>query len=147
MFKLNIILITAFCAALLLNGDYAIGKEPLIIDSACQLEGVCGFYDAQVIYDYYGSGRVTLVDEKGNVLKFFYGHDDVRFGRADGSRKYSVPGSPEEHCLLAAMKRSFEKAFNPPLKSEFDTEDKQAYWTQVTVSHFIKVLERRCEKK
>ena len=123
-------------------------KAPDPIDILRELKGTCSFTDGIEFVDDYGSGHVILVDSEGRSLKFILAGSAAYVALENGSKVKLVPGSHDEQHLLAIMRASFMKAFNPPFTEEpHDPKERDRFWTQMAVRHFISILEYRCTTK
>jgi hypothetical protein len=142
---------TAFFLVALLWSE---GIAAPLVTQPCDLKGTCKLVDPSLLVDYYGSGKVKLVDSSGRELVFLFFDDKVYFKSGEGTKIESQRGSREEQCLLKTLKESFAAVYDPAfdkLDPAFDKDTGGAgakrYQEQRAVKHFILVLERRCAAK
>ena len=113
--------------------------------SPCELQGICSLKDAVTQNTDYGSSRVTLVDQNGNIFIVAYIGPGVILKRQDGTEVKSKPGSPDEQCLLTVLKASYAAAFSPQMSEPpKDAAGQKRFWTQYTVNRLIGIFQRRC---
>ena len=134
------------CTALIFGCRPLLARNHLPVPlSPCELQGTCSFKDAVSLTTDFGSSRVTLVDQKGYIFIVAYVGPGVIFKRQDGTQVKSMPGSPEEQCLLATLKASYTAAFTPPMnEAPRDAAGRKKFWTQYTVNRLIGIFQRRC---
>jgi hypothetical protein len=112
----------------------------------------CSIVNAETLVEDFAPGGVTLLDRSGREFRFSYSADyngpEVYFGQPNGKKVKSEAGSPEEACMLKILKEAYKRSFRHPFKKlPDDAPGQKSFWIQVSVRHFILVLEHRCKYK
>lgn len=121
-----------------------LADDATLVGSACDLKGICKFSDTVMYLNIETRGKMRMTDENGKSLSLIRDGETLCLRRPNGAKEVSVSGSPEEHCLLSALKKSFA---SPATSETPNGAEKSRYWVRVTAEMFIKFLERRCNSE